>query len=149
RLLEGFEVPGGERRVNEERDILHLFPDLFQHALHDLAEHEEVHGDQLFVEPLNIAANVQPAWIFSANVLGVAVVNAGNHPDIVQLTQGCDFNPQNAALGYIFLQNDGAAAIRNHGDRVIVVVELGGLVASNQQGGVVAIVGRHQRAGDL
>ena len=75
-LAESFQVPGGKGGIDEEGDVLHLFADLLEHAEHDLAEHEQVDRDQFFVEPLDVAADMEPARILAADVFGFAVVNA-------------------------------------------------------------------------
>ena len=110
-LAESFQVPGGEGGIDEEGDVLHLFADLLEDAEHDLAEHEQVDRDQFFVEPLDVAADMEPARILTADVLGFAVVNAGNNPHVVEPPNGGDLDTQNAALGHILFQNHRAAAV--------------------------------------
>src|SRR6266550_513890 len=68
--------------------ILHLLTDLLQHGEHDLAEHKQVYRDQFFVEPLYVAADMEPARILTADVLGLAIVNARNNPHVVELPKG-------------------------------------------------------------
>ena len=92
-------------------NVLHFFADLLEHAEHDLAEHEQIYRDQFLVKPLDVAANVEPARIFAADVLGLAVVNAGNNPHVVQPPDRRDLHTQNAARGHIFFQDHRAAAV--------------------------------------
>ena len=57
--------------INEVINVLHFFADLLEHAQHDLAEHEKINWDQLLIKSLDIAANMEPARILAADVLGL------------------------------------------------------------------------------
>ena len=47
----------------------------------------------------------------AADVLGLAIVNAGNNPHVVEPPNGRDLHAQNAALGHILFQNHRATAV--------------------------------------
>ena len=92
---------------------------------------------------------MEPARVFAADVLGLTVVNAGDNPHVMEPPDRRDLHAQNSARRHILFQNDRATAIGNHGNWEIVMVELRGLVAGNEQRGIVTVVGRHQRAGNF
>src|SRR5205823_290407 len=102
--------------------------------------HEEVDGDDFFIELGDVGSHMQPLVIA---IFRAAVVKSGDVPDVVQLTGGRDFHGKNSAAVVILLENYRASPIADHGDGVIGVVVLGDLVTREQQCRLVTVARRH------